>query len=83
MGRQLFARQHWPHLQHLKVTITDLAGSHTTTNAQTLIVDTTPPEALAITAIPRHWHSSDFITIDTTLIVSGTNGALARAKRSR
>ena len=69
---------------NLKVTVTDLAGNaNTTTNAQTITVDTTPPaEALAITAIATDTGTvGDFITSDTTLTVSGTNGALAAGEK--
>ena len=69
---------------NLKVTVTDLAGNaNTTTNAQTLIVDATPPaEALAITAITTDTGTvGDFITSDTTLTVSGSNGALAAGEK--
>ena len=69
---------------NLKVTVTDLAGNaNTTTNAQTIIVDTAAPaEALAITAIATDTGTvGDFITSDTTLIVSGSNGALVAGEK--
>src|SRR5262249_35701325 len=69
---------------NLKVTATDLAGnSNTTVSAQTIIVDATPPaEALSITAIATDTGTvGDFITSDTTLIVSGSNGALAAGEK--
>ena len=68
----------------LKVTGTDLAGnSNTTSSAQTIIVDTAAPaEALAITAIATDTGTAgDFITSDTTLIVSGSNGALVAGEK--
>ena len=41
-----------------------------------------PAEALAITAIATDTGTNnDFITSDTTLIVSGTNGALAAGEK--
>ena len=66
--------------------IIDAASNVGTTASQAITIDTTlPAEALAITAITTDTgaSSTDFITNDTTLIVSGTNGALARARRSR
>ncbi|MBR1092685.1 cadherin-like domain-containing protein, partial [Bradyrhizobium manausense] len=59
---------------------TDIAGNLGTSNAVVVTLDTTAPaEAVAITAIATDSGSSstDFITNDTTLTVSGTNGALA------
>ena len=53
--------------------------------SQAVTIDTAAPAALAITAIADDTGGSDgdFITSDTTLTVSGTNGALVRARRSR
>ena len=65
--------------------IVDAAGNIGTTASQAITIDTAVPAAtLAITAIATDTGtSSDFITSDTTLIVSGSNGALAPARRSR
>ncbi len=60
--------------------IVDAAGNIGTTASQGVTIDTTgPTAALAITAIGDDTGSSavDFITSDTTLVVSGSNGALA------
>ena len=62
---------------------TDTAGNSASTST-TLTVDTTAPaETLAITAIATDSgsSSSDFVTNDTTLTVSGTNGALAAGEK--
>src|SRR5436190_24082359 len=58
----------------------DLVG---TTASQAVTIDTTAPaEALAITAIATDSGTvGDFITSDTTLTVSGTNGALAAGEK--
>ena len=64
--------------------IIDTAGNIGTTASQAVTIDTTAPaEALAITAIASDTgsSSSDFITNDTTLTVSGTNGALAAGEK--
>src|SRR4029079_5945762 len=60
--------------------IVDTAGNIGTAASQAVTIDTAAPaEALAITAIASDTgsSSSDFTTNDTTLTVSGTNGALA------
>ena len=64
--------------------IVDTAGNIGTTASQAITIDTAvPAEALAITAIATDTgtRTSDFITSDTTLIVSGTNGALAAGEK--
>ena len=66
--------------------IVDAAGNIGTTTSQAITIDTAPPaEALAITAIATDTAiggtNNDFITSDTTLIVSGTNGALAAGEK--
>ena len=64
--------------------IIDAAGNVGTTASQAVTIDTTAPaEALAITAITTDTgaSSTDFITNDTTLTVSGTNGALAAGEK--
>ena len=63
--------------------IVDTAGNIGTTTSQAITIDTAPPaEALAITAIATDTGTNnDFITSDTTLIVSGTNGALAAGEK--
>ena len=72
---------------NLKVTVTDLAGNaNTTTNAQTLIVDATPPSEVpdGDGAERRHRHAGDFITNVAAQTVSGTfTGRWERARRSR
>ena len=60
---------------NLKVTVTDLAGNaNTTTNAQTIIVDATPPSAVAtVTALSADTGTAgDFITSGGQT-VSGTS----------
>jgi Ca2+-binding RTX toxin-like protein len=60
--------------------IIDAAGNVGTSTTQDVIIDTTAPtEALTITAIADDTGRSaaDFVTSDTTLVVSGSNGALA------
>ena len=60
---------------NLKVTVTDLAGNaNTTTNAQTIIVDATPPSAVAtVTALSADTGTAgDFITNVASQTVSGT-----------
>ena len=64
--------------------IVDTAGNIGTTASHAVTIDTTAPaEALAITAIASDTgsSSSDFITSDTTLTVSGTNGALSAGEK--
>ncbi|MGY8630971.1 Ig-like domain-containing protein [Bradyrhizobium sp. 14AA] len=63
--------------------IIDLAGNIGTTTSQAITIDTTAPaEALAIAAISSDTGAGgDFITSDTTLTVSGTNGALAAGEK--
>ena len=63
--------------------VTDAAGNSSTSNVISVVVDNSAPaEALAITAIATDTGTvGDFITSDTTLIVSGTNGALAAGER--
>ena len=57
--------------------VTDAAGNSSTSNAIAVTVDTLAPTAVvAITAITNDTGAADFTTSDTTLIVSGTNGAL-------
>jgi len=57
--------------------VTDAAGNSSTSNAIAVTVDTlAPTAAVAITAITNDTGAADFTTSDTTLIVSGTNGAL-------
>ena len=70
---------------NLKVTVTDLAGNaNTTTNAQTLIVDATPPSAVAtVTALSADTGAAgDFITNVASQTVSGTfTGALGAGEK--
>ena len=63
--------------------IVDLAANVGTTASQAITIDTTGPvEALAITAIANDTGTAgDFITSDTTLTVSGTNGALGAGEK--
>ena len=63
--------------------VTDAAGNTSTSNVIEVVVDNTAPaEALAITAIATDTGTAgDFITSDTTLIVSGSNGALAAGEK--
>src|SRR5262249_33305434 len=63
--------------------ISDAAANVGHTASQAVTIDATPPaEALAITAIADDTGTAgDFITSDTTLIVSGTNGALAAGEK--
>ena len=63
--------------------IVDVAGNIGTTASQTVTIDTSAPsEALAIAAINQDTGTpGDFITSDTTLTVSGTNGALAAGEK--
>ena len=62
---------------------TDAAGNVSTASSFSFTLDTVPPaETLAITAIATDTGTSnDFITSNTTLIVSGTNGALAAGEK--
>ena len=65
---------------------TDVAGNVSTVSSFSFTIDTAAPaETLAITAIATDTAiggtSNDFITSDTTLIVSGTNGALAAGEK--
>src|SRR5205814_1719923 len=65
-------------------TATDAAGNTgAASSAYSLSIDTTAPaEALAITAIATDSGTvGDFITNDTSLIVSGSNGALATGEK--
>ncbi|MCP3369329.1 Ig-like domain-containing protein, partial [Bradyrhizobium cajani] len=66
-----------------QVRIVDLAGNIGTTASQAVTIDTTAPsEALAITAISSDTGTAgDFVTSDTSLTVSGTNGVLAAGER--
>ena len=70
---------------NLKVTVTDLAGNaNTTTNAQTIIVDATPPTAVAtVTALSADTGTAgDFITNVASQTVSGTfTGALGAGEK--
>ncbi|WP_128927174.1 beta strand repeat-containing protein [Bradyrhizobium guangxiense] len=63
--------------------IVDAAGNIGTTAAQAVTIDTTAPTAaLAITAISQDSGTAgDFITNDTTLTVSGSNGALSSGEK--
>ena len=63
--------------------VTDAAGNTSTSNVIEVVVDNSAPaEALAITAIATDTGTAgDFITSDTTLIVSGSNGALAAGEK--
>ena len=71
-------------VKQISAQFSDLAGNSSTTGALSVTLDTAAPtEALAITAIASDSgsSSSDFITNDTTLTVSGTNGALAAGEK--
>ena len=72
---------------NLKVTVTDLAGNASSTaNAQTIIVDATPPSAVAtVTALSADTGTAgDFITSVAAQTVSGSTAARwGRARRSR
>ena len=61
----------------------DAADNVGTTASQAITIDTTAPAAaLAITAIADDTGTAgDFITSDTTLSVSGTNGALGSGEK--
>ena len=74
---------HAQHELHLQARIVDLAANVGTTASQAITIDTTAPaEALAITAIATDTGTAgDFITSDTTLTVSGTNGALGAGEK--
>src|SRR4029079_7950787 len=63
--------------------IIDVAGNIGTTTSQPITIDTSAPAAaLAITAIATDSGTAgDFITNDTTLTVSGTNGALGAGEK--
>jgi hypothetical protein len=62
--------------------VVDNAANVGTTASQAITIDTVPPaEALAITAITTDSGAADLITNDTTLIVSGTNGALGAGEK--
>ena len=67
----------------VSVQLSDAFGNSSTTASQAITIDTTAPaEALAITAIASDSGTvGDFITNDTTLIVSGSNGALAAGEK--
>ena len=70
---------------NLKVTVTDLAGNaSTTTNAQTIIVDATPPSAVAtVTALSADTGTAgDFITSVAAQTVSGSySGTLGAGEK--
>src|SRR4029450_7178623 len=77
-----------PHLSSFTYTarIVDTAGNIGTTTSQAITIDTgAPAETLAITAIVTDTAlggtDNDFTTSDTTLIVSGTNGALVAGEK--
>ena len=63
--------------------IVDAAGNIGSTTSQAITIDTTAPaETLAITAIATDTGTAgDFITSDTTLVVSGSNGALGAGEK--
>src|SRR6185503_15262406 len=64
--------------------VTDDAGNTASPSSQTFVLDTTAPTAaLALTAISTDsgTSSSDFITSDTSLTVSGTHGALGSGEK--
>jgi len=68
------------------VRVVDVAGNVGQTTSQNVTIDTTPPspsETVAITAISTDsgTSASDFITNDTTLIVSGINAALSAGNK--
>ena len=71
-------------VKQISARLSDGLGNSSTTGALSVTLDTTAPaETLAITAIATDSgsSSSDFITSDTTLTVSGTNGALAAGEK--
>ena len=71
-------------VKQISARLSDGLGNSSTTGALSVTLDTTAPaETLAITAIASDTgsSSSDFITSDTTLTVSGTNGALAAGEK--
>ena len=63
--------------------VTDAAGNSSTSNVIEVVVDNAvPAEAVAITAITTDTGTvGDFITSDTTLVVSGTNGTLGAGEK--
>ena len=71
-------------VKQISARLSDGLGNSSTTGALSVTLDSTAPaETLAITAIASDTgnSSSDFITSDTTLTVSGTNGALAAGEK--
>ena len=71
-------------VKQISARLSDGLGNSSTTGALSVTLDTTAPaETLAITAIASDTgsSSSDFTTNDTTLTVSGTNGALAAGEK--
>ncbi len=71
-------------VKQISARLSDGLGNSSTTGALSVTLDTTAPaETLAITAIASDTgsSSSDFITSDTTLTVSGTNGALSAGEK--
>ena len=69
---------------NLKVTVTDLAGNaNSTANAQTIIVDATPPSAVAtVTALSADTGTAgDFITSVAAQTVSGSYSGYAGRRR--
>ena len=71
-------------VKQISARLSDGLGNSSTTGALSVTLDSTAPaETLAITAIATDSgnSSSDFITSDTTLTVSGTNGALAAGEK--
>ncbi|UFH58902.1 Ig-like domain-containing protein [Sulfurovum mangrovi] len=64
--------------------VIDAAGNVGNTDSQSVVVDTTPPDsvAVAITGIDEDTATAgDFITSDNTLVFSGTNGALGDGEK--